>query len=94
MTYEQLVTRRILRPAGYEGNFDHAHKRFGRAASLLVTTAKGTCANWDLPTLAGAGALRSTATDLLTFGSRISIPRRPPLSRTLYQTRWRAAGDQ
>jgi D-alanyl-D-alanine-carboxypeptidase/D-alanyl-D-alanine-endopeptidase len=26
-----------------------------------------TVANWDLPTLAGAGALRSTANDLLTF---------------------------
>jgi hypothetical protein len=24
-------------------------------------------ANWDLPTLAGAGALRSTADDMLTF---------------------------
>ncbi|HEX7828351.1 MAG TPA: serine hydrolase [Thermoanaerobaculia bacterium] len=35
-------------------------------------------ANWDLPTLAGAGALRSTANDLLTFlGANLGFTRSP-----------------
>jgi CubicO group peptidase (beta-lactamase class C family) len=34
--------------------------------------------NWDLPTLAGAGALRSTANDLLTFvGANIGLAKSP-----------------
>jgi D-alanyl-D-alanine-carboxypeptidase/D-alanyl-D-alanine-endopeptidase len=66
-TYEELVTERILRPlgmtdtsiavpAGKAGRFAHGHNRRGRPVS-----------NWDIPTLAGAGALRSTAEDLLEF---------------------------
>ena len=66
-TYEQLVAERILAPLGMTdtaitvphdkgGRFAQGHNRRGRAVS-----------NWDLPTLAGAGALRSTVHDLLEF---------------------------
>ncbi len=66
-SYEELVARRITRPLGMTDTsiavpddkldrFAEGHSRRGKPVS-----------NWDLPGLAGAGALRSTVTDLLTF---------------------------
>jgi D-alanyl-D-alanine-carboxypeptidase/D-alanyl-D-alanine-endopeptidase len=65
-TYEQLVTTRIATPLGMRDtgvSADHA-------AAVVATghTRRGTpTCDWHLPVLAGAGALRSSATDLLTF---------------------------
>jgi CubicO group peptidase (beta-lactamase class C family) len=65
--YESLVRARILAPLGMDSSsvtLTNAMKErlaVGHDATLERT------ANWDLPTLAGAGALRSTANDLLTF---------------------------
>ncbi len=67
MDYEKLVETRICGPLGMrstvitlspdmEGRFAGGHD-----ASM------GKVEHWDLPTLAGAGAVRSTANDLLTF---------------------------
>jgi len=43
--------------------------------------------NWDLPTLAGAGALRSTARDMLTFlAANLDTVGATPLTRALRQT--------
>jgi CubicO group peptidase (beta-lactamase class C family) len=66
-TYEELVAERITRPLGMSdtsiavpeekrGRFAQGHSRRGKPVS-----------NWDLPTLAGAGALRSTVADVLRF---------------------------
>ncbi len=67
MDYETLVTKRIgaplkmsspaikLSPA-MQARLAQGHNEVGRPAS-----------NWDIPTLAGAGALRSTANDMLLF---------------------------
>jgi serine-type D-Ala-D-Ala carboxypeptidase/endopeptidase len=66
-TYEELVTERILAPLRMtdtsiavpedkEGRFAQGHNRRGRPVS-----------NWEIPTLAGAGALRSTVEDILNF---------------------------
>jgi serine-type D-Ala-D-Ala carboxypeptidase/endopeptidase len=66
-TYEELVTERITRPLGMDDTsiavpedeldrFAQGHNRRGRPVS-----------NWDIPALAGAGALRSTVADLLRF---------------------------
>jgi D-alanyl-D-alanine-carboxypeptidase/D-alanyl-D-alanine-endopeptidase len=66
-TYEALVTQRLCRPLGMTNtsitlsaaakkHLAIGHNKVGLAVS-----------NWDIPTLAGAGALRSTANDMLKF---------------------------
>jgi CubicO group peptidase (beta-lactamase class C family) len=65
--YESLVTSRICAP------LDMKSTRIALAPEMKARLAVGHNAamqpveNWDLPTLAGAGALRSTANDLLNF---------------------------
>lgn len=67
MDYEKLVRSRISDPLGMRSTritlSDEMKARFaaGHDASMQRV------AYWDLPTLAGAGALRSTTDDLLTF---------------------------
>ena len=67
MSYEELVAERITGPLGMTdtsiavpaeklARFAQGHDRRGRPVP-----------HWDLPSLAGAGALRSTALDLLRF---------------------------
>jgi serine-type D-Ala-D-Ala carboxypeptidase/endopeptidase len=66
-TYEELVQERICRPLGMSDTviavpeakldrFAQGHNRRGRPTP-----------HWDLPSLPGAGALRSTVSDLLRF---------------------------
>ena len=66
-SYEALVRELVCQPLDMNdtmialsdsarGRLAQGHDADGRPA-----------ANWDIPTLAGAGALRSTATDMLTF---------------------------
>ena len=65
--YEALVVRRICDPLQMNST------RITLTAELKARLAPGhdaggsTVSNWDLPTLAGAGGLRSTANDLLKF---------------------------
>lgn len=67
LEYETLVKSRILLPLGMTDTAialsEDQSRRFvtGHNALLIPTPP------WDIPSLAGAGALRSTATDLLTF---------------------------
>ena len=67
MDYEKLVVTRICDPLGMKSTritlSEPLRKRFaaGHSADLVTVPA------WDSPTLAGAGALRSTANDLLIF---------------------------
>lgn len=67
MSYEDLVKARILKPLGMKNsaitftpsmraNLAMGHNDYGQQTS-----------NWDLLTLAGAGALRSTASDMAKF---------------------------
>jgi CubicO group peptidase (beta-lactamase class C family) len=82
-SYEELVTERILKPlqmtrssitlsAAQKANFAPGH-----AENLSLT------ANWDLPTFAGAGALRSTANDMLRFLAANMTPPDTPLGRAM-----------
>jgi serine-type D-Ala-D-Ala carboxypeptidase/endopeptidase len=65
--YEALVHARVLAPLGMTSTAVtlspsmKSRLAAGHSATLQPT------GNWDLPTLAGAGALRSTTNDLLTF---------------------------
>ena len=67
MDYESLVRSRITTPLNMTST------RIALSPELQMRLAKGhnerlvPVSNWDLPTLAGAGALRSTANDLLNF---------------------------
>jgi D-alanyl-D-alanine-carboxypeptidase/D-alanyl-D-alanine-endopeptidase len=67
MDYEKLVRSRICEPLGMRSTgitlTDEMKTRF--AVGHDGTMQK--VAYWDLPTLAGAGALRSTPNDMLTF---------------------------
>jgi serine-type D-Ala-D-Ala carboxypeptidase/endopeptidase len=67
MSYEQLVRTRILEPLGLTSSSitlsDAQKKRLATGHDAALSPVK----NWDLDALAGAGALRSTANDMLKF---------------------------
>ena len=85
-SYEDLVRRRILAPLGMR------ETAITLTPALRAKIAPGHDAegrvvpNWDLPTLAGAGALRSTAADMLRFLAANIDSTATPLSRTFRQT--------
>lgn len=65
--FEELLAERILRPLGLA---DTAITLSDDQAARLApghTAAGEPTANWDIPTLAGAGALRSSIAEMLTF---------------------------
>jgi serine-type D-Ala-D-Ala carboxypeptidase/endopeptidase len=83
MDYESLVRMRILDPLGMSST------RIVLSTDMQTRFASGHNAklervgNWDVPTLAGAGALRSTANDMLTFlGSNLGYIA-SPVSRAM-----------
>jgi D-alanyl-D-alanine-carboxypeptidase/D-alanyl-D-alanine-endopeptidase len=65
--YEALVRARITGPLGMTDTQITLTPEMKTRLAAGHDAAMETVANWDLPTLAGAGALRSTANDLLTF---------------------------
>ncbi len=66
-SYEAAVAERILRPLGMKDTAVVLTP--GMKSRMSVGHAGGGYAtsNWDLPTLAGAGGIRSTVNDMLTF---------------------------
>ena len=65
--YENLIATRVLQPLQMRNTGIKLTKEM-RAQLVSGHDQKGNPArNWDVPTLAGAGALRSTANDLLKF---------------------------
>jgi CubicO group peptidase (beta-lactamase class C family) len=86
MSYEDLVVARICAPLRMEST------RITLSSSMQARLARGhnaalePVANWDIPTLAGAGALRSTANDLFKF-MEMSVGNRPsPLTPAVAMT--------
>jgi D-alanyl-D-alanine-carboxypeptidase/D-alanyl-D-alanine-endopeptidase len=66
-SYEDLVVSRICAPLGLNDTRITLTPDMRRRLVPGHDTTLQKVANWDLPTLAGAGALRSTANDLMRF---------------------------
>jgi len=85
-SYEALVTERILKPLGMTMSGValtpemKAHLAVGHGAT------GDPVANWDLPAMAGAGALRSTVTDLFRFLSAQLHPERSTIAKNMALT--------
>jgi D-alanyl-D-alanine-carboxypeptidase/D-alanyl-D-alanine-endopeptidase len=67
MDYEALVRSRICRPLGMNNTRITLSPELKAHLALGHNQEMKPVPNWDLPTLAGAGALRSTANDMLAF---------------------------
>jgi len=67
MSYEALVRSRICDPLGMNDTRITLTPEMKARMAAGHNQALESVENWDLPTLAGAGALRSTANDMLTF---------------------------
>ncbi len=65
--YETLVKQRITSKLGMKDTAVTLTPAMTRRLAVGHDAGLKPVKNWDLPTLAGAGALRSTANDLLTF---------------------------
>jgi D-alanyl-D-alanine-carboxypeptidase/D-alanyl-D-alanine-endopeptidase len=84
--YETAVIERVLEPLRMEDT------RITLTADMKSRLAAGhdasgaTVPNWDLPVLAGAGALRSTASDLLRFVAANLDSNATPISADLRET--------
>jgi serine-type D-Ala-D-Ala carboxypeptidase/endopeptidase len=67
MSYEALVKSRICVPLGMNSTGITLTPEMKARLAAGHNPAMEPTENWDLPTLAGAGALRSDANDMLTF---------------------------
>ena len=65
--YESLIGTRITRPLSMPDTGITLSSSMKERMATGHTAMLAPAANWDLPTLAGAGALRSSANDMLTF---------------------------
>jgi CubicO group peptidase (beta-lactamase class C family) len=65
--YESLIGTRITQPLGMPDTSITLSSSMKQRMATGHTAMLAPAANWDLPTLAGAGALRSSANDMLTF---------------------------
>jgi len=80
-SYEALLKHRILDPLGMRDTAitlsPDQKARFAQGHDAMMQPAMA----WDLPTLAGAGAIRSTASDMLIFLRAAIGIRQTPLAR-------------
>ena len=67
MDYEALVRARITGPLGMTSTGIALTPEMKARLAVGHNDQLAAVSNWDLPTLAGAGALRSSANDMLTF---------------------------
>jgi D-alanyl-D-alanine-carboxypeptidase/D-alanyl-D-alanine-endopeptidase len=83
MSYEDLARQRIWQPLGMSHTaitftpWMTEHLALGHDEAGAVTS------NWDLPTFAGAGAIRSNAVDMLKFAAANLHPDAGPLQRAM-----------
>ena len=94
-SYEEMERQRVWAPLGMTNTaitltpWMKAHLALGHDEKGQVVS------NWDIPTLAGAGAIRSTTNDMLKFLDANLHPERGPLQRAMafaHEERSRANG--
>jgi CubicO group peptidase (beta-lactamase class C family) len=73
-TFEALFLARVAEPLGLRDTAITLSGDMARRLAVGHTNERRTAPYWDLPALAGAGALRSTADDLLRFLAAILEP--------------------
>ena len=78
--YESLVRSRITEPLGMPDTGITLSSSMKQRMATGHNAMLAPVANWDLPTLAGAGALRSSANDMLTFLEAFLGYRESPLA--------------
>ncbi len=83
MTYEQLVTTRILKPLGMNSSAITFTADMKARLAVGHSQTGAVVANWDLPAMAGAGALRSTVEDMLRFMAAQLNPTASTLARNM-----------
>jgi CubicO group peptidase (beta-lactamase class C family) len=82
-SYEEMVRERILRPLELnDTSIALRPDQQGRLAPGHTAEGKAT-ANWDIPTLPGCGALRSTVNDMLAFMAANMNPATSPLAQAV-----------
>jgi CubicO group peptidase (beta-lactamase class C family) len=80
-SYEALVRERITAPLGMPSTCITLPPDLKARLAPGHTETLQPATNWDLPTFAGAGALRSSANDLLTFLAAALHAKETPLSK-------------
>ena len=82
-SYEQMERTRVWAPLGMTGTAITLTPWMREHLALGHDEAGNVAANWDLPTLAGAGAIRSTTIDMLKFVDANLHPERGALERAM-----------
>lgn len=85
-SYEELLRERIWEPLGMSSTAITLGPPLRARLALGHDPSGAVAPNWDLPTLAGAGAIRSTAADMLRFLAAQLHPERGPLEEAMGRT--------
>ena len=85
-SYEALVQEHVLAPLQMENTGITLTPEMEARLATAHNPALEPVSNWDLPTLAGAGALRSTANDLLNFLELLRGQKDVPLAASVEAT--------
>jgi CubicO group peptidase (beta-lactamase class C family) len=86
MSYEDLVSARVLNPLEMTDSRITLNAALQRRLAPGHGPDGGVVKNWDLTTLAGAGAIRSTVNDMLTYIRANADSTSKPLGATLAMT--------
>jgi hypothetical protein len=86
MSYEALVRKRITEPLGMKSTTITLSGAMKARLAVGHDQELARAANWDIPTLAGAGALRSSANDLLRFLAAFLGMKKTPLAPAMAAT--------
>lgn len=82
-SYEALLRERVLEPLGMRETFIEVPAAVAGRFAVPHDADLEEASPWELPTLAGAGALRSTTRDMLMFADAVTHRDRGPLARAI-----------